>query len=164
MIQAKLAEIVTQIGREVKIKKNSLIYNGEWKSDQLKTKADIFAHNLLIEKLNMVEKLPVISEEDCKTHVIIRPKRYWLIDPIDGTRSLVEGFSGWVVQVALIENGYPVSSAIYAPDLDQLYVATIGHGAFLNGAKLTNKYDKDQIKLIDNYPMPRGIARKIMKN
>jgi 3'(2'), 5'-bisphosphate nucleotidase/myo-inositol-1(or 4)-monophosphatase len=164
MIQSKLAEIVTNIGKNIRIKKHSLVQNGEWHGSQLKTKADIFAHNLFVEKLNTLEKIPIISEEDYRTQIFLRPDRYWLIDPIDGTRSLVDGYPGWVTQAALIENGYPVVSAIYAPDLDQLYTASVGNGAYLNGVKLTSKYDNNNIRLIDNYAKPHGIAYKVMKD
>ena len=163
-MQNKLAEIVTEVGKEINRNKKLLIVGGRWHGNQLKTKADMFAHKLLTSKLLSLNNLPIISEEDNNSHKIVRPKQYWIIDPIDGTRSLVEGFPGWVVQVALVENGKPIMSVIFAPDLDLLYTAQAGMGAYCNEKKLT-VVDKsnDRRTLIDNYPEPRGVAINIMK-
>jgi len=163
-MQNKLAEIVTEVGKEINRNKKLLIVGGRWHGNQLKTKADMFAHKLLTSKLLSLNNLPIISEEDNNSHKILRPKQYWIIDPIDGTRSLVEGFPGWVVQVALVENGKPIMSVIFAPDLDLLYTAQAGMGAYCNEKKLT-VVDKsnDRRTLIDNYPEPRGVAINIMK-
>ena len=69
---------------------------------QFKSDADKLANKLLTKLLNdFTPKIKVVSEEDDKSHKKIRPKMYWLIDPIDGTRSFVEGFDGFVTQLAL---------------------------------------------------------------
>jgi len=163
ILKTQLAEIVTITGREIK-KNRSLTKGGKWDGNQLKTKADVFAHKILKSRLLELQKIPVISEEDVETHFIPRPDRYWIIDPIDGTRSFVDGYPGWVTQVALVENGIVVDAAIYAPDLNLLYLASLGGDAYLNGNRIIVKNsDVNQISLIDNYPEPRGITEKIMK-
>ena len=163
-MQHKLAEIIVEVGKEINRKKKLLISGGQWNGDQLKTKADMLAHKLLVSKLLRLKKLPIISEEDSESHLILRPKCYWIIDPIDGTRSFVDGYPGWVTQVALVEHGTILKAAIYAPDLDLLYLASKGEGSTLNGGRLmVKKSDKDQVRLIDNYPKPEGIAKIIMK-
>ena len=163
IVQDQLAEIITKVGREIK-KNRSLAGDSKWDGDQLKTKADIFAHTILKYELLSLQKIPIISEEDVETHLIYRPDKYWIIDPIDGTRSFADGYPSWVTQVALVENGVVVNAAIYAPDLDLLYLASLGNGAFLNGDRIIVKNsDMNQIRLIDNYPEPRGIAEKMMK-
>ena len=162
-MQNKLAKIVIEVGKEVNKRKKNLIKKNQWDGDQLKTEADIFAHKLLVHKLLKLIKIPIISEEDSKSHLILRPKKYWIIDPIDGTRSFADGYPGWVTQVALVEFGVVLNAAIYAPDLDLLYLAEKGKGSTLNGNQLIVKEScEGQVRLIDNYPNPKGIAEKIM--
>jgi 3'(2'), 5'-bisphosphate nucleotidase/myo-inositol-1(or 4)-monophosphatase len=113
--------------------------------------------------LNKINKLPIISEEGILTNLNPRPDKYWLIDPLDGTRSYVDGYKGWVTQVSLIEYSKVIYAAIYAPELDLLYLANRNHGSYLNGKKLKVNNDiPNGVTLIDNYPNPRGIAKKIM--
>ena len=108
-------------------------------------------------------KSKIIGEEGQKSE-ISEKDLVWYIDPIDGTRSFVDGYPGWVTQVALVEHGTILKAAIYAPDLDLLYLASKGEGSTLNGGRLmVKKSDKDQVRLIDNYPKPEGIAKIIMK-
>jgi len=164
-MQDRLAEIVTEVGKEINRNKSLLTGSSKWDGDQLKTRADIFAHKALTSKLLDLKKIPIISEEDSDSHLVSRPECYWIIDPIDGTRSFVDGYKGWVTQVALVEYGVITKAAIYAPDLDLLYLSSKGIGSTLNGSKLVIKNPVEgQIRLIDNYPKPKGIAKIIMKN
>ncbi|MBT5163642.1 MAG: inositol monophosphatase [Lentimicrobiaceae bacterium] len=159
-----LIKIVVKTGKAISQRRHINAQGGVWSNGELKTEADKYAHSLLVEYLNKLEDIPVISEEDIASHTLHRPDCYWIIDPIDGTRSLVDGFPGWVTQVALVEYGQTVSAVIYAPDLDLLYVAELGKGAYLNGIKLEIKHNSNSgTTLIDNYPDPRGIAADIMR-
>ncbi len=160
----RLTKIVIKTGKAISQRRYIDAQGGVWNNGELKTEADKYAHNLLVDALIKLEEIPIISEEDPASHVSHRPDRYWIIDPIDGTRSLVDGFPGWVTQVALVVHGQAVSAVIYAPDLDLLYVAKLGEGAYLNGSKLKIKQDgSSSITLIDNYPEPKGIAADMMK-
>lgn len=60
----------------------------------------------------------------------------WLVDPIDGTRDFIRGRPGWAVSVALVVDGAPEFGVLYAPALDELWVAQRGQGAMLNGETL----------------------------
>lgn len=55
---------------------------------------------------------------------------YWTVDALDGTRSFVEGFDGFCVQVAFVEAGVPRLGAIYEPVADALYLGAEGAGAW----------------------------------
>lgn len=94
----------------------------------------------------------------------MKPSSYWLIDPIDGTASWYEGFTGFVTQIAYIENDLPIFGVIYAPALNKLWWAVKDRGAFLNDNKLpkcrTELFDSG-FRLIDNYPEPKRIAKTI---
>lgn len=136
---------------------------GEWHGAQLKTEADREAHSALSAALVKLLDVPVLSEEDPDSHTEKRPERYWLIDPIDGTASLAGGFSGFVTQAALMENGAPVLAAVYAPVLDRMYTAEKGGGAFCNGNPIHVAEDEERLILVDNYPEPRGTAVRMME-
>ena len=65
-----------------------------------------------------------------------RSGRRWIIDPIDGTRDFVRRNRYWAVLIALESEGEPVLGLCYLPMLDEMYHATKGGGAFLNGATI----------------------------
>jgi len=126
----------------------------------LKLLADKKAHKILVDGLlNLYPDIPIISEED-DSHSDIRPEYYWIIDPIDGTASWLDGFDGFVVQIALIKNKKPVYSMVYAPALDKTYYALKGKGAFLNGNRINvlNVQNKG-LTIVDNTSEPCGISK-----
>ena len=159
-----LANVVYDIGALLLKWRNAEIFEGAWDGSQFKAKVDKMAHFALTERLKEIaHDIPIISEEDEMSIQENRPDCYWLIDPIDGTASFVDGFSGFVTQAALIKNGYPVMGAICAPVLDLLYLVERGQGATLNGQPLHVSSDRKPTILIDNYPEPKGITRSAYK-
>ena len=60
----------------------------------------------------------------------------WIVDPIDGTRAYISGRADWTIAVALVENGLPQLSAIYAPVTEEMFLAVRGQGATHNGARI----------------------------
>jgi 3'(2'), 5'-bisphosphate nucleotidase len=161
----KLSQIVKEVGAQLLELRAQKKFDGAWKDGHFKAMADDYTHKLLVQKLTQLdESIPVASEEDYKLLEHERPEKYWLIDPIDGTLSFVNGFPGFVTQVALIQNNTPILAAINAPALDLLYTAEKNNGAYCNNKKIhVNKSEKLQT-LIDNYPEPRGIAKDAYKN
>jgi myo-inositol-1(or 4)-monophosphatase len=77
-----------------------------------------------------------LSEETPDTLQRLSCQRLWILDPIDGTNSFVNGTDGWCVGVALIENGRPILSALYRPQVEEFYWAKASEGAFCNDEKL----------------------------
>ncbi len=61
----------------------------------------------------------------------------WIVDPIDGTHSFAKGQYFWSISVALEIDGELKAGAVYAPALDDLYLATKGQGAFKNGKTIS---------------------------
>ncbi len=57
-------------------------------------------------------------------------RSFWTVDALDGTRSFVEGFDGFCVQVALVEDGAPVLGVIAEPATGRVYFALAGAGAY----------------------------------
>lgn len=60
----------------------------------------------------------------------------WVVDPIDGTRAYILGRADWTIAVALVEDGRPTLAALFAPVTDEMFLATKGGGARLNGAPI----------------------------
>ena len=97
------------------------------------TEADMASHHLLDAGLKMLEpRFPVLSEESGERIFVDRTrwKRYWLIDPLDGTREFVAHNGEFAVNIALIENGVPVLGIVHAPARGDMCFATRGGGAW----------------------------------
>ena len=97
------------------------------------TQADLAAHRHILESLRQLSpELPVLSEEDADIPYSVRGSwlRYWLVDPLDGTKEFVKRNGEFTVNIALIENGAPVLGVVYAPVLETGYVAARGAGVF----------------------------------
>jgi fructose-1,6-bisphosphatase/inositol monophosphatase family enzyme len=128
---------------------------------KFKLSADLLADRLI--KLAIKKffyKDQILSEENKLNKI---KKNFWLIDPIDGTRSFYNNFKGFVSQAVYVSKGNPIYAIVYAPALKKIWTANLGSGAFLNGRIIKKKNKKSTIKFIDNYPEPRGIAKLIAK-
>ncbi len=104
------------------------------------TLADLASHKTIVDGLSKLEpRYPILSEEAADISYAERSqwKRYWLVDPLDGTKEFLKRNGEFTVNIALIENGVPVLGVVYAPVLDVCYYAARGVGAFVereNGA------------------------------
>ena len=101
------------------------------------TAADQAAHHILVDGLSALpERLPVLSEESAKVPWAERQQwtRYWLVDPLDGTREFVKRNGEFTVNVALIDDGVPVLGVVFAPALDHMVYAERGQGAYMRAA------------------------------
>lgn len=74
-----------------------------------------------------------LSEESADSPERLSRSRVWVVDPIDGTNSFVEGRPEFVVSVGLVEAGEPVVAALLNPVTGELYSAQRGAGAWRNG-------------------------------
>lgn len=103
------------------------------------TEADLAAHRILIEGLPSLLDVPVLSEETAIPEWSERSKwqKYWLVDPLDGTREFIAGNGEYTVNVALIEKGEPVLGVVFSPELNQFYCGAKGYGAFKNGDSIS---------------------------
>ena len=102
----------------------------ETKSDESPlTQADLAAHRVIAERLaQLTPEIPLLSEESTPPNFAERQtwKRYWLVDPLDGTREFVNRNGEFTVNIALIENhravfgvvGVPVQGLVYTGDLE----------------------------------------------
>lgn len=101
-------------------------------NDDLVTNLDYEVEKFLLKKMNKKFKdFSVVSEEfnpDGKMS-----ENCFTIDPIDGTINFANGLGHWCIQVALIKGGKNVVSVMYFVNENELFTATLGGGAFLNG-------------------------------
>ena len=77
-----------------------------------------------------------LSEETADDPARLDKETLFIVDPIDGTRSYMAGKPWWVVSIAVVRGGEPVAGAIFAPTQGELYAASLGGGASLNGARI----------------------------
>lgn len=105
----------------------------EFKQDESPfTAADQGAHEVIVQALTrLTPDIPVLSEEsDAETmQARLGWSRYWLVDPLDGTKEFVSRNGEFTVNIALIEEGRPVWGLVYAPVLDRLWYGGKGMGA-----------------------------------
>ena len=102
------------------------------------TEADKRADEIIVEGLKaLTPDLPRLTEESAKEGFDIRQSwnTFWLVDPLDGTKEFIKKTGQFTVNIALIENGSPVMGVVWAPEIEILYWAERGKGAF--------KSDKD---------------------
>lgn len=98
------------------------------------TKADMASNRCIVSKLaELTQDIPVISEEGGLPDFAVRRnwRRYWLIDPLDGTKEFVSRNGEFTVNIALIENGLPVLGVVHVPVTGSTYVGCVGYGAEL---------------------------------
>lgn len=92
------------------------------------TAADIAAHRIIVSGLQrLAADIPVISEEDPPAWEVRQHwTRYWLVDPLDGTKEFLKRNGEFTVNIALIDAGKPVMGVVYAPVPNTLYAAADG--------------------------------------
>jgi 3'(2'), 5'-bisphosphate nucleotidase len=96
------------------------------------TEADERAESLLTAAIRAADPGGVIVGEEASA-AGVQPEpgaRYWLIDPLDGTKDFIAGGSDYSVNVALVEKGVPVLGIVLAPRDGTLWAGAAGHGAF----------------------------------
>ncbi len=95
------------------------------------TLADQQAHRIIMDHLEETG-IPVLSEEGQHTPYPERSKwkRFWLVDPLDGTKEFIKRNGEFTVNIALVEEGKAVFGVVYAPVIKELYLGIPGKGAF----------------------------------
>lgn len=137
MTVADYLEPVAQIAREAGAKilevYESADFGVEAKADDSPlTKADLASHHVIVSALEaLTPDIPVLSEESKEMPYSERKHwtRFWLVDPLDGTKEFVKRNGEFTVNIALIDNGQPVLGVIYIPVTGETYQAAAGYGA-----------------------------------
>ncbi len=101
-------------------------------NDSPLTKADKAGHNEIVVILSETG-LPVLSEEGKEIPFQERMswERFWMVDPLDGTKEFIKRNGEFTVNIALIEHGKPVVGVVYVPVFNNLYWGFQGGGSWL---------------------------------
>ncbi len=92
------------------------------------TKADKTAHDIIEAGLRRISDLPIISEEG--SHDFAGADKFWLVDPLDGTKEFIKKNGEFTVNIALIEHGSPILGVVDAPAKGLLYAGEKGKGSY----------------------------------
>lgn len=103
------------------------------KDDSPLTQADKNANDIIVAGLEkLATQYPIISEENKLLDYVDRKDytRFWLVDPLDGTKEFIKRNGEFTVNIALVENGIPIMGVVYVPVSDECYWGMKGEGAF----------------------------------
>jgi 3'(2'), 5'-bisphosphate nucleotidase len=107
----------------------------EYKADKSPlTAADKASHEVIVSGLEThFPNIPILSEEGAAIPYEERKKwqRFWLVDPLDGTKEFIKRNGEFTVNIALIEEQRSVLGVVYVPEQDKLYYGVVGKGAFV---------------------------------
>lgn len=127
-----LQPVVQEAGREI-LRIYDLGPDADFKQDGTPVcAADRAADRIILAALvQLAPDIAVVSEENAASHALAPPTRFFLVDPLDGTKEFLkrDGKGAYTVNIALIEDGAPVMGLVYAPALDRLFVGIVGHGS-----------------------------------
>jgi len=102
------------------------------------TEADMAVNTLLAAHLRGARPdYGWLSEESEDSSARLERERVFIVDPIDGTRSFIEGSGTWAHALAVAEAGKITAAVVYLPMRDKLYAAALGQGATLNARPIT---------------------------
>jgi len=97
------------------------------------TLADTRSHQIIAEGLRKrYPDIPVLSEEGRETAYSVRRRwrRFWLVDPLDGTKEFIKRNDEFTINIALVEGRSPVFGLIYVPVFDILYLGDPSEGCW----------------------------------
>ena len=132
------------------------------------TAADLAAHRIIVDGLSeLAPDTPILSEESQPPEYAVRRNwaRYFLVDPLDGTKEFISRNGEFTVNVALIEEGAPVLGVVFVPVKNVLYGGwrtEDGRGAFVerNGERKAVKTRPLQPRLRDGKPLTVVASRR----
>jgi 3'(2'), 5'-bisphosphate nucleotidase len=134
-MRGALCDLVRKAGHKILEIYERDDFQVQLKSDQSPlTLADRASHQLILEELQtLTPDVPVISEEgDLPDHSVRKDyERFWLVDPLDGTKEFIKRNGEFTINIALIEKYRPVLGIVGVPVQGLIYYGDIQHGCFL---------------------------------
>lgn len=130
----KVCEIARDAGRAI-----MAVYDGEIEVEMKEDKspltaADKAAHEVIVTGLqNAYPNIPILSEEGADIPYAQRKnwQRFWMVDPLDGTKEFIKRNGEFTVNIALIEGQSPVAGVVYVPAQGKMYWGEKGRGAWV---------------------------------
>lgn len=105
----------------------------QYKDKEPVTQADVAVNHYILEKLQAAlgtKDFAYISEE-IDTAAQVTQEWVWIIDPLDGTRDFIEKTGEYAIHIALVKDTRPVLAVVAVPEVEKLYYAVKGGGAFV---------------------------------
>ncbi|SFR51395.1 3'(2'),5'-bisphosphate nucleotidase [Marinobacter daqiaonensis] len=127
------------------------------------TEADIASHHVIVDGLKeLTPDIPILSEESANAPWDERRNwtRFWLVDPIDGTKEFTNRTGEFTVNIALIENGKPVMGVVTAPALAEAFYGIVGKGAW----KRKSDGSTEKLEVVAPPKAVRAVASKSHMN
>ena len=158
----ELLNIAIDAGKEIlNIYNDEIIVNSKEDKSPI-TQADINSNDLIVNRLKKLDSnIPILTEES-----VVEWKnrkdwiKYWLIDPLDGTKEFINRNGEFTVNISLIENNYPIFGIIYSPVKSLLYYALKNNGCY----KLKTNSNLSTLKNFNkiNIHKEKNIATKVI--
>lgn len=102
------------------------------------TEADLAVNDMLDDMLRSARPdYGWLSEETLDTPERLKSEYVFIVDPIDGTRSFIEGSNTWAHSLAIARNGKIIAAVVFLPMQEKLYTASLGAGAYLDGTRIS---------------------------
>lgn len=150
--QNKIIEIAREAGAAILEIYNSDDFQVEIKDDNSPlTKADKASNDIIVEALKEIyPEIPILSEEGKEINFEERKnwKRFWLIDPLDGTKEFIKRNGEFTVNIALIEDNKPEFGVIYVPVTGEVYYGGSEKGSF----KIDENGNEGKLEVSDKNP------------
>ena len=133
LYRKELYALVRDAGEEIlKIYKTDFEVENK-KDNSPVTLADKKANDILCKGLTkLFPEIPIVSEENAESHNFKSLKRFFLVDPLDGTKEFINKRDQFTVNIGLIENGKPIAGIVYVPVTKEVYFAPKENEAFKN--------------------------------
>ena len=147
--------IALEVGKEI-LKIYNFNHDITFKEDGSPlTLADKISNEIILNVLKTISNYPILSEESKEIPYEPRKnwKKFWLVDPLDGTKEFIKRNGEFTVNIALIDKSTPILGVVYAPAKNWLYFGS-PEGAFkkdgekLQQLKLKKSFNQNKIKAV----------------
>ena len=162
----KLETIVRKAGNEILKYYDQKNMNIEIKKDGSPvTKADFKSEQVIVSELTKYFNYPIITEETPVPYSKRKKwKKFWLVDPLDGTMDFIEKNDEFTINIALIENNLPLVGIVFAPALNIIYTAEKNLGAKKNGKPIKNSSKRKKLIGADSRNFSTSLTKNFIVN
>ena len=110
------------------------------------TKADIVANSIICKRLKGISDYPIVTEESYVEYKVRKKwNKFWLVDPLDGTKDFIAKNGYFTVNIAPMEAQKPILGVVYVPVSGDVYFACVGKKAYKNGVKIYNSSNRVEL-------------------
>ena len=164
----KVCNIAIKAGEEILKYYNEDIHVTHKDDSSPLTKADLASNKIIMNALQQLDStIPILSEES-----LVEWKerknwtKYWLVDPLDGTKEFIKQNGEFTVNIALIENNKPILGVIFTPVKFDLYFAQKNYGSYKinSSSKLINLKEAVKIFVANQSSIKRIIGSRSHSN